>query len=430
MSNSVAEFLKKDGIKKFKNGIKSLDKHVKKIAAASIILTTVFTTQPFVSKMYGEEAAKPVTAYAVMENGDTLCSYQVMKTDEESFCRIQDLVNNATNSETGCEVLKKISEQGTVLYSEYAGEGVIGFFDPNTNMICLNPQFGDAELQSCLIHESKHSIQNNTLDKDGDYLYDLGSNIMTSRVKEADAVATQTKFSYELAQAGDSAAWDNLKQRHWRITTAFENSVEEHGIDSNETMKATMLAWYDNKSYVAQYDQSVAEYHSNILKDGSDALLKICFKKTVSVDDLITGVCTMNGEPYAGTDGSILQTTRTAYLNQNVYKIASNIAEQTGLHGKADKSADSFYVLNADGTVSDKTYAQQNKEKEQVAVQQQTVKTFESVSAQNNGQVKQFHNETVQTEKSGSSLNEGRSKSHQEMPKVFKMASIRNKFSR
>ena len=44
---------------------------------------------------------------------------------------------------------------------------------------------------------------------------------------EADAVATQTKFSYEMAEKGDSAAWKALKTSHRGVADTFKNAAEK-----------------------------------------------------------------------------------------------------------------------------------------------------------------------------------------------------------
>lgn len=367
MSNSVAEFFSKKGVKKFKNGIQAFaQKQAVKAAAVSMVLATAFAGQAMAQNTQTRDSAKVVTAYAIMEKGDTLCSYQAVKSDSASFARLGKLVNNATKSQTGREVLQEVSKQGTTLYVDFAGKGTVGFFDPSTNSICLNPIFDDGNLQSCLVHEGKHSIQSAALNKSADCFYDFASNVMKSRVMEADAVATQTKFSYEMARAGDSLAWKELAYSFPMVTSAFTKSAEIYGENSRETMKETMLAWYKDKDYVRLYDESMAQFHAKIVTSAPDALMKDCFKQTMSADSLLKYVCTVSGKPYAGTDGSILKTPQTAYLASDIYQYASEISNAVETRtGRRDDSADGFYILNAGSSVSQKTYGQQKEEKAQ-----------------------------------------------------------------
>ena len=375
MSKSVSEFFSKQGIKKFKNGIKAFsDRHATKMAAASMILASAFAVScRSVNANNVVKSDETVTAYAVTQAGDTLCSYQTLKQDSVSFARLQKLVNNAVNTPTGRNVLEQISQQGTVLYTGNAGQGVIGFFDPNTNSICLNSVFKDDDLQSCLIHEGKHSVQSHALNENVDLFHTFGSNVMTTRVMEADAMATQTKFSYELAQTGDSLAWKQLVNTHRGITRAFENGAKKHGQNSNETMKETMLAWYKDRSYVALYDKSMIDFHKNVVLNASNKMAKKAFTQTISADSLIKYVCTVDGKPYAGTDGSVLKTSSTAYLTEDFCKAAETIGNSAARRGNRDTSVNDFYVLK-NGSVSDKTYGEIKAEKAKTSTQKKDQK--------------------------------------------------------
>lgn len=364
MSNSVSEFFSKEGIKKFKSGVKAFaDRQAVKVVIASMVLATAFAG--------GVKAAtpqqgqvKPVTAYAITQKGDTLCSYQAYKTDSVSFARLQNLVNNATKSKTGREVLKKISDQQTTLTVENAGPGTVGFYSPSDNAICLNPVFDDGMLQSCLVHEGKHAVQNFSFDKEAEAYSNFLTNTVVTRVMEADAMATQTKFSYEMAQVGDSLAWKSLRQDHQGIADAFENGAKKYGQDNKRTMKETMLAWYKDKRYVGLYDRSMLEFHANVVTKAPDEMLKDCFGKGVNVDKILKAVCNLDGKAYAGKDGSILLTPETAYLSRDNYKLTQMINDfYKQRTGNSDVSAVFLYPLNADGTVSTKTFAQENQEK-------------------------------------------------------------------
>lgn len=158
-----------------------------------------------------------------------------------------------------------------------------------------------------------------------------------------------------MAQAGDSLAWKELATGFPHVTKAFEKGVDAHGENSKKTMKATMLAWYQNKNYVKCYDAKMANFHARFVVAAPDSLMKNVISKTMSADFLVRQVCTMDGKPYAGRDGSILKTPQTAYLSSDVHEFASLIsnAVQTRV-GRRDDSADSFYTFDINGNVSKK----------------------------------------------------------------------------
>lgn len=376
MSNSVSEFFSKEGIKKFKNGAKAFaERHAVKVAAVSMVLAGAFASNVRAHTNQTQESGH-VTAYAITEKGDTICSYLAERTDSASFARLQGLVDKATKSETGCEILKNISKQNTVLTIADAGSGTVGFFDPDNNSICLNKIFDDAMLQSCLIHEGKHSVQSFSLGRSLDADNTFYTNTIMSRVMEADAVATQTKFSYELAQAGDSAAWKSIREEHKVIADTFEAGAKKYGKDKNRTMRNTMLAWYKDKPYAKLYDVSLAEFHTNVSIKMSADQLQDKFQKGIDTDELIRAVCQLGGKTYA-KDGSLLTAPETAYLSRDVYfetQVASSIlGTKTGFK---DVSASFMYPLEIDGTVSNLTYVQESqvkRQKEKQAAQMQMV---------------------------------------------------------
>lgn len=363
MSNSVSEFFSKEGIKKFKSGAKAfVERQSVKVAAASMVLAGAFASNVRAHTDQTQESGQ-VTAYAITEKGDTICSYLAERTDSASFARLQGLVNNATKSKTGCEILKNISKQNTLLSMGDAGSNTIGYFAPDENVIVLNDCFDNPTLQSCLVHEGKHSVQSFALGNSVNSSNTFYTNTLISRVMEADAVATQTKFSYEMAQAGDSAAWKSLQEEHKGITDTFEAGAKKYGQNKNKTMRETMLAWYKDKAYAGLYDQSLVQFHTNFALKSSDDQIKDSFKESINTDELIRAVCRLDGKMYA-KDGDLLTTPETAYLSRGIYfetKVASSVLE--GRTGRKDISASFMYPVEKDGTVSKLTYVQENQVK-------------------------------------------------------------------
>lgn len=360
MSNSVSEFFSKEGIKKFKNGAKAFaERQAVKVAAVSMVLAGAFASNVRAHTDQTQESGQ-VTAYAITEKGDTICSYLAEKTDSASFARLQGLVNNATKSKTGCEILQNISKQNTLLSMGDAGRNTIGYFAPDENVIVLNDCFDNPTLQSCLVHEGKHSVQSFALGNSVNSSNTFYTNTLISRVMEADAVATQTKFSYEMAQAGDSAAWKSLQEEHKGITDTFEAGAKKYGQNKNKTMRETMLAWYKDKAYAGLYDQSLVQFHTNFALKSSDDQIKDSFKESINTDELIRAVCRLDGKTYA-KDGDLLTTPETAYLSRSDYfgmQVANGVLKART--GREDVSASFMYPVEKDGTVSKLTYVQED----------------------------------------------------------------------
>lgn len=370
MSENTEEFFAKGAVQKFQNGMKSLDAKLKKsMMIGAGILATAFAvgcSGPKVEEEHTDNApkttqidySKPTTAYAITELGDTLCSYTAIPNDSLSFVRLQGLVNGATKSETGREVLQAISAQGTTLTVDKADATTIGFFSPDDNAIVLNTNFDDNTLASCLVHEGKHSVQNHDLNPKGNVYYTFLDNTILSRAMEADAMATQAKFSYEMRECGDSLIWKSFEADHPHITKTFETNAKQYGKNSDKTMTETMLSWYDDIPYSTGYDMNLINYETAVSKQLKGDVLKHCFKEHIDADSVITKVCTQNGKPYAGTDGSILKTPRTLSLTFDMFDAAMSVAKyQYKKSGAYDMSAQDMYVVNG-STRMDKTFRQ------------------------------------------------------------------------
>ena len=368
MSNDVSGFLSKGGIKKFKSGVKAaFARRAVKVAVATAVLASAFATTRLTAA--DGVAGNVQTAHAVTETGDTLCSYMARKTDGASFARLQKLVNNATKTETGREVIKALGDKGTVLHIGDTGRDCAGFFSADENAIVLSAACSDAELQSCLVHEGKHAMQNNNIVFANHAEYTFESNVMLSRVTEADAMTAQTKFCVEMAQRGDSAAYKAMAAGHAGMIAAYETAAAQYGANSDRTLKETMLSWDDDKSYVAMYDADFVEFHKSVAEQETGAGLLSAFTKTRDAGKVLAAVCQWKGRAYAGTDGTLLKTPRTAWLsaedNAAMARTSRTISFKTkGL--KTDKSADNFYALNGK-TVSASTFKQASADNMRVA---------------------------------------------------------------
>lgn len=361
MSNSVSDFMNKGGVNAFKSGVNAFKNlsTPKKLMAGGVLAAAfaVATNTDNYSRV--ENRLKAQTVYAIMENGDTLCAYRAIPMTDADFARLQKLVNNATKTESGREILKGLSETGTTLRIDYSGEDNLGYFQPEDNSICLGRQHGDADLQSVLIHEGEHALQNGRVPESTNG-YTFESNAKVQRVMEADAMTLQTMFSFEMAEKGDSAALKMMTVRHKGMVDAYADACAKYGKGSPKALKETMLSWYDDKNYVAIYDEYMAAEHAEKVGETPGILLLSRFSKACDANAVLAGACRYKGVKYAGTDGSLLNTPRTAWLNvetrDKMSRVHNRLVSKTsGFNG--DDSADNFYMCK-DGVVSKQTYKQ------------------------------------------------------------------------
>ncbi|MCQ2966286.1 MAG: hypothetical protein MJ250_06075 [Alphaproteobacteria bacterium] len=377
MVQSVAEFFDKGDVKKYQSGKKSI---ARSAMIAGMVLATAFASG------IGNEAQAatnyhrigfPYTAEVVVAPGDTL-HYQVVSAGAQQDSILESLVENSVQTKTGASVLKTVAKNGTTIQMGDAGVNSVGFYNPNKNTITLNKAFSKDKLQSCLIHEGKHSIQDHNLNAHDDAFYNFASTTMKNRAMEADAMMTQTMFSYELMQKGDSAAWKCLETGYPWVTDAYKANVDTCGTDTNKVMKNTMLAWYKDKGYVKSYDATVVNFYANLIsKAPSDLVFKMATKEQ-NADSVITKVCNMDGVSYAGTDGKLLKTPETFYLEQDVYNCTEQLT--MGMYnrvGRVDYSAWDMYVVNKKGvTLDDVNYSKW------MSLSRSQIKAYEKITPQ------------------------------------------------
>ena len=189
---------------------------------------------------------------------------------------------------------------------------------------------------------------------------DIASNIMTSRLREADAYAVATRFAFEMDKAGDADALKALKRNASEITTAYARAESKHGIGTPQAMKEAMLSWFDDKDYVEKYDRNIVSAWEDVINKDSLPALKKYSSRKFNADSLLQKICQWDGCSYAGKNGAILNTPRTAYLDAGVYKRLKDA--DAVLRGKTagavfDVSMDNFFPLK-NGKIGRKTYRQ------------------------------------------------------------------------
>ena len=206
---SVEDFFAKDGIKKFKNGVKAFkDKQAVRIAAATMVLSSAFGAFGALGAtdfQFSQDHESAQKVYVVHQK-DTLCSFNVDTKNSADIARIQQVVDYASKTEQGREVLQNMSKLGTTLNIDHNDGSAIGYFTPSKNSVTMNANCSNAQLCSNIVHEGEHACQQarltNSMGKISAYKYNVADVITLERAKEADAVATQANHCYQLMQQG------------------------------------------------------------------------------------------------------------------------------------------------------------------------------------------------------------------------------------
>lgn len=296
--------------------------------------------------------------YALDPEGNRLFPYTLdPEMDKSLVPLLSESVNRACLSKTGRDTLRQASETGHsfLLYAENDGRG--GFYNEAHRLICLHASDDKDFICSVLVHEARHSIQfdqvpefretyrNNDLN--------FKSYMIVNRAIEADAVAVQTKFGYELAQLGDYGPLNVIKNGYFSAAAeAVEQAAEKGKLDHPDTLKNAANAWYKSSRIICWYD----DYYSKAEKA---RLAKAPQQRSLSDRQLGRFVETLfkvNGVSYAGNSADYLKSPEKLSLSEQGY---FNIQAANAAYGKTDRSIDDMFVINPNTyKLMDYTYGQ------------------------------------------------------------------------
>lgn len=173
----------------------------------------------------------------------------VGRSEEE---RIADILKIAESCPTGKKVLDDARDRHPRLKIRLVpGMEHMGGYNPRGWTISLNPSFCDEKLVTTLIHEASHSLQDETIFEPAN----LKSMIMSTRACEADASAHEAAVAFEIG----GKVREGFAEIHPQVLKAYENEIAKKG-DQRSALAEAFKAWYDNKSYVALYDDRVLAY--------------------------------------------------------------------------------------------------------------------------------------------------------------------------
>lgn len=247
--------------------------------------------------------------------------------------RIADILKIAESCPTGKKVLDDARERHSRLKIRMVpGMKHMGGYNSRGRTISLNPSFCDEKLVTTLIHEASHSLQ----DEDIFERANLKSMIMATRACEADASAHEAAAAFEIG----GKVRDCFAENHSQILKAYENEISLRG-NPNSALAEAFKSWYDNKSYVALYDDRVLAYarKKDYVRPGTAFSADRILKAAVSPDK--------DGKRYIEDSASFLYEQRFLTLSR-----------KTAFKGRytgflcSDKSLTECYSERKDGSIA------------------------------------------------------------------------------
>lgn len=365
---SVSDFFKKK-TKEYPSGAKknTLKGHLfrSRVLAAALVLSG--TALPAAGQTYygkSEDLKKQVLTeaferHSLSERGDTLLSYKMLgsKTDAE---RVGGLVNRLMETPTGASVLKELEKHDCVIALMPVLGNNFGLYVPEINSVLLNAQAPDSVLISTLVHEGTHARQVRSTGYNLDFKFDLASLFTLGRAMEADATKNQVLVARELAELGDSSAWNAVKADCVYPVRAFEKALHKTPGDRQAAERAAFLGYYGDRAYLEQYEVLYTSAFIKACRDTPPEKLGELGSMSLSVDSIAAKICVSDGISYLPDASALKDSTRyfiRDYTKKNLDSTVDFLMKRRREHSSGkenppisrDVSYKSFYILKFTG---------------------------------------------------------------------------------
>lgn len=366
---SVSDFFKKPLKNSYPSGAKkdTLKGRAFRTRILAAALTLSGAAVPAAGQTYygkSEELKKQVLTEAferraISEQGDTLLTYKMLggKTDAD---RVAGMVDKLMKTPTGASVLKELEKHDCVVALMPVLGNNFGLYVPEINTVLLNAQAPDSVLISTLVHEGTHAGQVRSTGYNLDFKLDLASLFTLGRAMEADATKNQVLASYELAERGDSSAWNVVKKDYPHSVRAFEAALKSDKSDAKGAERAAFLGYYENRDYLEQYDVLYSSSFIKACRDTPPEKLNELGSISLPVDSIAAKICVSNGVPYL-PDAAALKDSTTYFIRDYIKKTLDStvdfltkrrleVAPETqNSEIPRDSSYKNFYVLKFTG---------------------------------------------------------------------------------
>ncbi len=184
-----------------------------------------------------------------------------------------------------------------------------GLCDPDKKIIYLGANFDDERLAFTLVHEAAHAEQYSKYTMEDFGINNLQSEIMLTRILEADADVKAMIFAHDMRERGNEGIYEKMAKDSPEIATAFEKSINEDpiNISNGKALEASFDAWFDNSSNKFSYEKSyyVKELTNITEREQEDFYT---FEKDINPHEIVNKICVSHdGKPYYKQNAEILK---------------------------------------------------------------------------------------------------------------------------
>ena len=316
----------------------------------------------------------------IVQNRDSLRAQTDSVIAKFDDYRLKSAAERMMRTETGRAVLTELSKKDIpVELAPGIGSNLGGAYYPSSKKILINPACSDDMIASILVHEGTHALQAANGCRLGPYL-NMQSYINLNKAMEADAMKNQLFASAELKSLGDASVYYAFASEHSDLVSSYKSFCEKYGAQKDSVAKYTMLAYYNDYSYVKEYENRYLGAINSFYKSGKKNTPSGLFQINVSEAEMINRICHLNGHYYMNAaDSVLLQDSARNYVLKSTYsslekiskKHADLIKENSFL--KHDTSYKNFHVIDYKGRVIQAPEKTGQKKKYQPYVMKQPV---------------------------------------------------------
>lgn len=260
---------------------------------------------------------------------------------DPSELRMKNLMQRVCdNSQIGAEILSAATARGCkYVFSDELGS-CLGTYFRDKKLIALNPKCRDAELVTTLVHEARHAVQNAPLVSTNKNIRSL---LVSERAAEADAMAFECAAAYEMRDENPEA-WFRFRAAHGGVALAYSRTVKS-GEKGKTPLGEAFKAWFDDASYVVQYDRGTLDFLERHKREAGWDFLR----NDVSGRAIAAKMCRHGGKPYL-SDESFLDSARALTVDEEIAKRCRAVADDAMLlYGRKDMSLSGVFVRSFDG---------------------------------------------------------------------------------
>lgn len=212
--------------------------------------------------------------------------------------QLAHLINEMCKSPAGRDVIETALKNDFTFVFDASEPDAYGYADPESKICAMNPNFNEADLITTMAHELRHvhQFESPITEKCNPYEADTKSNLMLSKIMEADAEGYGCLVSWQLKELGKPAAWNTFAHDFPEIAKPFEKAMAENEGKADQVEKARTAAfygWFDNTDRRVGYDDSHVDFLKQI---GPKNIAKKL--KSYPVEDMMAQITCEHGKNY------------------------------------------------------------------------------------------------------------------------------------